>query len=241
MAALATRAVESTFDTTQSFAAQTNNHRWLPQAMEAVRRAPRAGPAAWHTLWTHLQIGDLHVMRGSLGQALAAYRDGLALASDIAKADPGSGAGAGPANAGWQRDLSVSQEKIGDVLRAQGNLAEALDAYQASLAIAERLAKADPANAGWQRDVALSLQRTGGLAAQQGRRAEAMAAYRRGHDIMRRLTALAPDHAAFQRDLAWFQARIAELSAAEAPPPAGEPAKPAGWLGRLFGGRNDGA
>ena len=36
----------------------------------------------------------------------------------LAKADPG--------NAGWQRDLSVSYNKIGDVLVAQGNLPEAL-------------------------------------------------------------------------------------------------------------------
>ena len=38
----------------------------------------------------------------------------------FAKADPG--------NAVWQRDLSVSYEKVGEVLRAQGNLAAALDA-----------------------------------------------------------------------------------------------------------------
>ncbi len=222
-AALATRAVESTFDATGSFAAQTRNHRWLPQAIEAVRRAPRAGPDACHTLWTQLQIGDLYVMRGSLGQALVAYQDGRALASGVASADPG--------NAGWQRDLSVSHDRIGDVLRAQGNLPAALDAYQASLAIRERLAKADPGNAGWQHDVALSLQRTGLVAAQQGQRAEAMAAYQRGLDFMRRLTELAPDHAAFKRDLAWFEARIAELSA------AGGPGKRArgGWLARLLG------
>src|SRR5512147_2918064 len=65
-------------------------------------------------------------------------------------------AGADPGNAGWQRDLSVSHNKIGDVLRAQGNLTAALESYQASLAIAERLAGADPGNAGWQRDLAFS-------------------------------------------------------------------------------------
>ena len=39
------------------------------------------------------------------------------------------------------------------MLVAQGKLPEALTAYRASLAIAERLAKADPGNAGWQRDL----------------------------------------------------------------------------------------
>jgi alkanesulfonate monooxygenase SsuD/methylene tetrahydromethanopterin reductase-like flavin-dependent oxidoreductase (luciferase family) len=47
-------------------------------------------------------------------------------------------------------DLSVSHDRIGDVQRAQGDLTAALTSYQASLAIAERLAKADPGNAGWQ-------------------------------------------------------------------------------------------
>jgi hypothetical protein len=49
-----------------------------------------------------------------------------------------------PSNAGWQRDLSVSYNKIGDVLVAQRNLAEALKSYQAGLAIIERLMESNP-------------------------------------------------------------------------------------------------
>ena len=65
--------------------------------------------------------------QGNLAEALKAYRDSLAIAERLAKADPG--------NAGWQRDLSVSYEKVGDVLMDQGNLPEALKAYRDSLAI----------------------------------------------------------------------------------------------------------
>ena len=54
------------------------------------------------------------------------------------------------------RPSPMSHDRIGDVLRAQGNLTAALDAYNASLAIAERLAEADPGNAGWQRDLSVS-------------------------------------------------------------------------------------
>jgi len=53
----------------------------------------------------------------------------------------------------------VSYEKVGDVFVAQGNLPQALESFQASLAIAERLAKADPRNAGWQRDLWVSYWR----------------------------------------------------------------------------------
>jgi hypothetical protein len=45
--------------------------------------------------------------------------ESLAIAERLAHSDPG--------NAGWQRDLSVSYNKIGDVLVAQGNLPEARD------------------------------------------------------------------------------------------------------------------
>jgi len=45
------------------------------------------------------------------------------------------------------------------VLVEQGNLPEALATYKASLAIAERLAKADPGNAGWQRPLGVASAR----------------------------------------------------------------------------------
>ena len=55
---------------------------------------------------------------------------------------------ADPSNAGWKRDLSVSQERIGDVLSDQGDLAGALAAYRESLEVRRLLAEADPSNAG---------------------------------------------------------------------------------------------
>ena len=81
----------------------------------------------------------------------------------LAKADPG--------NAGWQRDLSVSYDKIGDVLVAQGNLPEALKSFRDSLAITDRLAKADPGNAGWQRDLSVSYEQDRRRAGGAGRSA----------------------------------------------------------------------
>jgi hypothetical protein len=72
----------------------------------------------------------------------------MAISARLAAADSG--------NAEWQRDLSVSHNKIGDVLVAQGNLPDALAAYRAGMAIAERLAATDPGNAEWQRDLIVS-------------------------------------------------------------------------------------
>ena len=88
------------------------------------------------------------VAQGKLEEALKAYRDGLAIRERLAAADR--------SNTQWQRDLSISYNKIGDVLVAQGNLPEALKSFRDGLAIADRLAQADPGNAGWQRDLIVS-------------------------------------------------------------------------------------
>ena len=100
------------------------------------------------------------VAQGKLPEALKSYRDSLAIAERLAEADP--------SNTGWQRDLSVSYDKVGDVLVAQGNLPEALKSYRDSLAISERLAKADPSNAGWQRDLSVSYNKVGDVLVAQG-------------------------------------------------------------------------
>ena len=47
------------------------------------------------------KIGDVQVAQGDLAGALKSYRDSLAITDRLAQSDPG--------NAGWQRDLSVSQ------------------------------------------------------------------------------------------------------------------------------------
>ena len=49
--------------------------------------------------------------------------------------------------------LKNATEIVNDVLCDQGNLPAAVESYQASLAKANRFAKADPGNAGWQRDL----------------------------------------------------------------------------------------
>ena len=86
--------------------------------------------------------------QGDLAGALKSYRDSRAIRERLAKSDP--------ANAGWQRDLAESYDKVGNVQAAQGDLAGALKSYRDRLAIMERLAKSDPGNAGWQRDLAVS-------------------------------------------------------------------------------------
>jgi len=117
-----------------------------------------------------------------------------------------------PENAGWQRDLSVSHNKVGDVLVAQGALGGALEAYRASLGIAEQLVGQDPGNAGWQRDLAVSHNKVGDVLVAQGALGGALEAYRASLGIRERLAAQDPGNAGWQRDLVGALSTIASAS-----------------------------
>jgi tetratricopeptide (TPR) repeat protein len=113
--------------------------------------------------------GDLHKAQARLQRVLTLAKTdaqasnkywALTFLGDIKQSDPG--------NAGWQRDLAVSYEKIADVQMAQGDLADALKSYQKSLAIADWVAKSEPGNAGRQCDLSVSYEKVGNVQKVQG-------------------------------------------------------------------------
>jgi len=77
----------------------------------------------------------------------------LGVAEKLALANPGS--------AEAQRDVSVSLNKLGDMLVESGDLAGARARYEADLAIAEQLALANPESAEAQRDLIVSYAKLG--------------------------------------------------------------------------------
>ena len=119
------------------------------------RYAPRA-PTSDHVRSRSMAVVTSAEARSTWRQRWRATRPRERSPTGLAKADPG--------NAGWQRDLSVSHGKIGDVQRAQVDLAAALASYQASRAIADRSGQGGPR----QRRLAA---RPFGLARQDRRRA----------------------------------------------------------------------
>ena len=62
-----------------------------------------------------------------------------------------------PANSGWQRDLSLSLDKIGDIKMEMGDRAAALAAYDEGAAITRRLVAINASNAGWKFDMVIGL------------------------------------------------------------------------------------
>ena len=135
------------------------------------------------------------------------FRDSLTIAERLADADPN--------NAGWQRDVSVSYVKVGDVLVAQGNLPEALKSFRDSLAITERLANADPNNAEWQRDVSVSYNKVGDVLRVQGSLPEALKSYPCQLHDQRGLTEVDPDNAGWQRDLSVSYDKVGDVLVAQ--------------------------
>jgi eukaryotic-like serine/threonine-protein kinase len=69
-------------------------------------------------------------------------------------------------------------ERVGDVQKAQGDLAGALKSYRDELAIADKLAKQDSSNTDWQRQLALTYGRVGNVLSAQGDLAGALNSYR---------------------------------------------------------------
>ena len=124
---------------------------------------------------------------------------------DLPETDPD------PSNAVWQRDLSVSHIKVGDVLRAHGDLDGALAAYREARDITQRLAETDPSNAVWQRDLSLSQDNIGDVLRAHGDLAGALAAYREAQHITQRLAETDPSNAVWQRDLSLSQDNIGDV------------------------------
>jgi tetratricopeptide (TPR) repeat protein len=106
-----------------------------------------------------------------LDEALAAYRDALTIKEKLAKGrEMISGTAwcqeqlverrlvSGPSICDeQQRELSINEEQIGDVLVGQDHLDEALAAYRDALAIRKTLARNHPGNVLWETDLVVSL------------------------------------------------------------------------------------
>jgi tetratricopeptide (TPR) repeat protein len=125
---------------------------------------------------------------------------------------------ADPQNADWRSLLSITHERLGDVLMVQENPGEALPQFQASLAIREVIARGDPANVSWQADMALAYERVGSVFAALKRNDDAEAAYRRSLDIYVSLLGRSPDSASLLFGSAMPLIRLGMLHGASGAP-----------------------
>ncbi len=172
----------------------------LAQQAVVLSNAQQAHTDHWKAL---MWQGDLHHVLGESAAADVLYRQGFELSQRFAASDP--------KNTEWQRDVSISLDRIADVLLAQGDAATALGEYRKGLAIRERLAASDPKNTQWQRDVWVSLDRIADVLLAQGDAATALAEYRKGLAIAERRAASDPKNTEWQRDVAVICFKLGEV------------------------------
>jgi tetratricopeptide (TPR) repeat protein len=90
-----------------------------------------------------------HLALGGTESAFRRYEKLLERHKHLAKAEP--------ERADYQRDLSVSHERMGNLYSALGQGEKARESYQSALGIRERLSHSEPERADYQRDLATSL------------------------------------------------------------------------------------
>jgi tetratricopeptide (TPR) repeat protein len=171
-------------------------------AFERVVTGGGSSNSYWF-FWAQLGLGDLQVQRGNLTDGLKRYQNALAFMQSLVKSDTG--------NAVWQRELSVSFERIGNVQVAQGDLSGALKSYRDGLVIRDKLANSDAGNAGWQRDLSVSFNKIGDVQVAQGDLSGALESYRDGVVIRDKLANSDAGNAGWQRDLSVSFEKIGDV------------------------------
>ena len=140
--------------------------------------------------------------RGRPGRGRPGYfQQSLDIRAGLAQAEPD--------RADYQRDLSVSYNKLGDLMVAVGRGEDALRYFQQSLDIGAGLAQAEPDRADYQRDLSVSYNKLGDLMVAVGRGEDALRYFQQSLDIAARLAQAEPDRADYQRDLSVSYERLA--------------------------------
>ena len=121
------------------------------------------------------------------------YEEGLTIMRDLVQRYPD--------NSRWQRELSVSLNKVGDVRLREDNTDGAIAAYSEALTIVGHLTERDPENLVWQRDVALSLSKVGDVRLRTGDAEGAGANYEQALAKFRSVSEHDQDNAQWQSDL----------------------------------------
>ena len=111
--------------------------------------------------------------------------------------------------------IATAEIKIGDILKAQGDLVQALKSYQDGLAVADRVANADPKNTEWQQNLTLIYLKVGEVFMAQGNFAEALKSYQDGLAVADLLAKSDPENVGWQRTLSVAYNRVGDALAAE--------------------------
>lgn len=183
-------AVEGRRIATLALEARTKGKVTTAQVITRYEEVTRLDPGVH---WDWVELGRLYQAIGNLPAALRAAQ----AAAKTAEND---------------RNHSVANNELGDVLVAQGDLPAALASYRAGLTIRETLAQRDPGNTTWQRDLSLSHNKLGDVLVAQGNLPAALTSYRADLGIAETLAQRDPGNTAWQRDLVVSYVKLSEVT-----------------------------
>ncbi len=162
------------------------------------------GKVGWNLRrWCMLELGNVLLLLGRSGEALAAYRTHNDIAARAVAESPD--------NPVWQQELAVSQGLIGDVLVVQGHLNQALDAYRATMDIVVGIADADPKSSQAQNNISACHQKIGDVFMALRDPESALRAYRDSHAITARLADIDAAAIEWQRGLSISHNKIGDV------------------------------
>ncbi|MGH7262221.1 MAG: hypothetical protein ACREI9_16415, partial [Nitrospiraceae bacterium] len=131
---------------------------------------------------------------GQGDEARRLFTQALTIAQGLADAEP--------ANTTYQRDLSISYNKLADLAVAAGQGDEARRLFTQALTIAQGLADAEPANTTYQRDLSISYERLAVLADKEQEQVAATEWFATALTIRRALNAQEPQRIDLAQELA---------------------------------------
>ena len=165
------------------------------RALNAFARAVALGS---DDVWDFIYLGRLQTRAGDLKAAKVTFEKAFKVLPE-----------------GELRDQSVLYNELGNILRAEGDLAGGRRSYEASLEIRETLTARDLTNAAWQRDVSVSHSKIGDLLTAEGDLAGARRSYEVGFEIAEALAARDPANAEWQRDVVVSLWRLADMAGSD--------------------------
>jgi len=146
-----------------------------------------------------LNLADIYLAMGRLNFSLEAARAGEKLAEQLPDV-----------NDERASDVAYAHTRIGDVLRAQGNLTDALTEFRADQDTMLKLLAAHPDNIDYEREISVSHDRIGDILNERGDRAGALVEYRAGAAIREKLLSTNQNNRRWQLDASISHRKIGD-------------------------------
>jgi tetratricopeptide (TPR) repeat protein len=170
-------------------------------ASEVLQRLPTTS-ANWAPLADIEAQGSLRL--GLRDRALARTREIAEVSEQLAQQSPGQ--------PDYQRNLAVSCERLGDLMRTLGQGREVRELYEKARAIKERLADANPGQSDYQRELSVSYSKLGDLMSSLGESEQAREFIEKDLAIAQHLAEAKPGNTGYQRDLSVSYNKLGDLT-----------------------------